>query len=64
MVFGEQVRGGIFLTLTLVPLIALVGSVFLLSRSPVLQSTTDESPGEAPEDSDNARDAQDTAAMS
>ena len=50
MVFGEQVRGGLFLALTLVPLTALIGSVFLLSRSPVLQATGGESPGEATED--------------
>jgi len=30
---------------------------FLFGRSPVLQSTAGESPGEAPEGSDNARDA-------
>jgi hypothetical protein len=61
VVFGEQVRGGLFLALTLLPLTLLTGSVFLLSRSPVLQSTAGESPGEARED-DNARDTQDTAA--
>jgi hypothetical protein len=64
VVFGEQVRGGLFLALTLIPFIALVGSVFLLSRSPVLQSTAGESPGEAPEGSDHARDAQGAAAGS
>lgn len=62
VVFGEQVRGGLLLALALVPLIALVGSVFLLGRSPVLQSTAGESPGEAPEDTASARGAQDTAA--
>jgi hypothetical protein len=57
VVFGEQVRGGFFLALTLVPLAVLAGSVFLLSRSPALQATTGEPPGEAPEDSDGACDA-------
>jgi hypothetical protein len=62
VVFGEQVRGGLFLALTLVPLIALVGSVFLLSRSPVLQATAGESPGEATEDTGSASGAKDEAA--
>ena len=62
VVFGEQVRGGMFVALTLIPFIALVSSVFLLSRSPVLQSTAGESPGKAPEGSDNARDEQGAAA--
>jgi hypothetical protein len=62
VVFGEQVRGGLFLALTLVPLAALVGSVFLLSRSPVLQATAGESPGEATEDTGSASGAKDEAA--
>lgn len=38
-VFGEHVRGGLFLALTPLPAIVLVVSVLLLSRSPVLQSS-------------------------
>lgn len=38
-VFGERVRDGLFLALTPLPVIVLVVSVFMLSRSPVLQSS-------------------------
>jgi hypothetical protein len=62
VVFGEQVRSGLFLAFTLVPLIVLVGSVFLLSRSPVLQDTAGESPGEATEDTGGQTGAKDEAA--
>ncbi len=61
-VFAEQVRGGLFLALTLIPLAVLTGSVFLLSRSPVLQGTAGESPGAAPEDTGAARGPKDQAA--
>ena len=60
-VFGEQVRGGLFFALTLIPLAAVAGSVFVLSRSPALQATRGESPGEASEDSQSSRDAKDKA---
>jgi hypothetical protein len=62
VIFGEHVRTGLFLGLALAPLAVLAGSVFLLSRSPVLQATAGESPGEAPEDSDSARGARDKTA--
>jgi drug/metabolite transporter (DMT)-like permease len=62
VIFGEQVRGGLFLALALIPLAALIGSVFLLSRSPVLQDTAGESPGEAAEDTGGTPGAKDKAA--
>ena len=62
VVFGEQVRGGLFLLLTVIPLAVLTGSVFLLSRSPALQGTSGESPGAAPEDTGAVRDPEARAA--
>jgi hypothetical protein len=53
-VFGEQVRGGVYLALAVLPLLLLVAGAALLSRSPVLRSAagTEEEGGGPARDQD------------
>jgi hypothetical protein len=48
LVFGERVRHGPLLYLTVLPLIAVAAGVFVLSRSPVLHATATGKDGPRP----------------